>query len=63
MSTSKYCPLIWLFCRKTENKSRTIHEDNIHTLLIEIYKSKHYIGPPIIRTFLDLRETLQPSWQ
>ena len=70
LSTFKYCPLIWLFCGKTENKSinkihkptlrliydmkdatfedlsgrgksRTIHEDNLHKLLAEIYKSIH----------------------
>ena len=70
MSTFKYCPLIWVFCGKTENKSinktqnrtlrliydtedatfedllrrgksRTIHEDTLHKLLVEIYKSIH----------------------
>ena len=68
MLTFKYCPLIWVFCCKIENKSinkihkhtlrliydtedatfegllerdksRTIHEDNLHKLLVEIYKS------------------------
>ena len=70
MSTCKYCPLIWVFCGKTENKSinkiqnrtlrlvydtedaafedllrkgksRTIHEDTLHKLPVEIYKSIH----------------------
>ena len=70
MSTFKYCPLIWVFCGKTENKSinkiqnrilrliydtedatfedllrrgksRTTHEDTLHKLLVEIYKSIH----------------------
>ena len=70
LSTFKYCPLTWVFCGKTENKSinkihkrtlqliydtkdatfedllgrnksRTIHEDNLHKLLVEIYKSIH----------------------
>ena len=30
-----------------KDKSRTIHEENIHKLLVEIYKSIHYISPPI----------------
>ena len=30
------------------DKSETIHEDNIHTLLAEIYKLIHYISPPIM---------------
>ena len=70
MSTFKYCPLIWVFCGKTENKSinkthkstlrliydtddatfedllgidnsQTIHEDNLHKLIVEMYKSIH----------------------
>ena len=70
MSTFKYCPLIHVFCSKTENKSinniqnrtlqliydtenatfedllrrgklQTIHEDTLHKLLVEIYKSIH----------------------
>ena len=69
MLTFKYCPLIWVSCGKTENKSinkskttlrliydtedgtfedllgrdksRTIHEDTLHKLLVEIYKSIH----------------------
>ena len=70
MSTFKYCPLVRVFCGKTENKSinkiqncylqsicdmedaisenllrrgklRTIHEDTLHKLLDEIYKSVH----------------------
>ena len=35
--------------------SRTIHEDNIRILLSEIYKSIHYISPPITRNFFDLK--------
>ena len=70
MTIFKYCPLIWVFCGKIENKSinkiqkhalrliydtedgtfedllerdksLTIHEDNLHKLLVEIYKSIH----------------------
>ena len=70
MLTFKYCPQIWVFCGKTENKSinkihkyilrliydtedatfedllergklQTIHEDDLHKLLDEIYKSIH----------------------
>ena len=68
MLTFKYCPLIWVFCGKTENKSinksdkhtpqliydmedvtyedllgtnksQNNNEDNLHKLLVEIYKS------------------------
>ena len=30
------------------NKPRNIHEDNIHTLLVETYKPIHYISQPIM---------------
>ena len=35
----------------------TIHENNIHSLLIEIYKSLNNIGPPIMHEFFDLKFT------
>ena len=32
MSTSKYCPLIWMFCGKTENKTiKKIHRAQTHS--------------------------------
>ena len=84
MSTFKYCPLIWIFCIKTENKSinkinkrtlrliydkegstfedllerdkpRTIHADNIPTLLVKIYKSIHCISSLIMWNFFDFK--------
>ena len=30
------------------DESPTIHENNMHTLLVETYKSVHYISPPIM---------------
>ena len=35
----------------------TIHENNIHTLLIEIYKSLNHIRPPVMQEFFDLKVT------
>ena len=35
----------------------TMHENNIHTLLIEIYKSLNYISPTIMQEFSDLKVT------
>ena len=35
----------------------TIHENNIHTLLIEIFKSLSHISPPIMQEFVDLKVT------
>ena len=35
----------------------TIHENNIHTLLMEIYKSLNHIRPPIMQEFFDLKVT------
>ena len=40
-----------------KDSSRTIHENNIHTLLIEIYKSLNYISPPIVQEYFDLKVT------
>ena len=34
-----------------------IHENNIHTLLIEIYKSLNHISLPIMQEFFDLKVT------
>ena len=33
------------------DKSRTIHDDNTPKLLVEIYKSIHYVSPPIMLNF------------
>ena len=33
------------------DKSRTIHDDNTLKLLVEIYKSIHYVSPPIMLNF------------
>ena len=40
-----------------KDSSWTIHENNIHTLLIEIYKSLNHISPPIMQEFFDLKLT------
>ena len=40
-----------------KDSSWTIHENNIHTLLIEIYKSLDHISPPIMQEFFDLKVT------
>ena len=34
-----------------------VHENNIHTLLIEIYKSINNLSPPIMKYFFDLKNT------
>ena len=41
-----------------KDNSWTIHENNIHTLLIEIYKSLNQNSPPIIQEFFDLKVTV-----
>ena len=40
-----------------KDNSSTIHESNIQTLLIEIYKSLNHISPIIMREFFDLKVT------
>ena len=35
----------------------TIHENNIHTLLIEISKSVNHISPPLMQEFFGLKAT------
>ena len=40
-----------------KDTSWTIHENNIHTLLIEIYKFLNYISPPIMQEFFDSKFT------
>ena len=40
-----------------QDSSWTIHENNIHTLLIEIYKSLNHVSPPIMQEFFDLKVT------
>ena len=35
----------------------TIYENNIQTLLIEIYKSLNHVSPPIMQEFFDLKVT------
>ena len=41
-----------------KNSSWTIHESNVHTWLIEIYKSLNHNSPPIMQEFFDLKVTL-----
>ena len=60
MSTFMYCPLIWIYCFEDlliKDSSWTIHENNIHTLLIEIFKSLNRISPPIMQEFFDVKVT------
>ena len=38
------------------DNSRSIHEDNMHTLLVGIYKSIYYINPLIMWNSLDLEK-------
>ena len=40
-----------------KGNSWNVHENNIHTLLIEIYKSINNLTPPIIKDFFDLKNT------
>ena len=40
-----------------KENSRNVHENNIHTLLIEIYSSINNLSPPIITDFFDLKNT------
>ena len=40
-----------------KNSSWTIHENNIHALLIEIYKSLNHITPPIMKNVFYLKVT------
>ena len=38
-----------------KDSSWTIHENNIHTLLIEIFRSLNHTSPPIMQEFFDLQ--------
>ena len=38
-----------------QDGSWTTHENNIHTLLIETYESRNYIGSPIKQKSFDLK--------
>ena len=40
-----------------KDNSWNVHENNIHTLLLEIYKSINNLSPPIMKYFLDLKNT------
>ena len=40
-----------------KNNSWNVHENNIHTLLIEICKSINDLSPPIMKDFFDLKNT------
>ena len=40
-----------------KDNSWTVHESNIHTLLIDIYKSIHDLSPPIMKKIFDLKNT------
>ena len=41
-----------------KNSSMTIHENNIHTLFIEVYKPLSHISPPKMQQLFDLKVTL-----
>ena len=40
-----------------KDNSWNVHENNIYTLLIEIYKSMNNLNPPIMKDFFDLKNT------
>ena len=40
-----------------KDTSWTIHENSIHTFVIETYKSLNHISPPIMQEFFDLKFT------
>ena len=40
-----------------KDNSWNVHESNIRTLLIEIYKSINNLNPPIMNDFFDLKNT------
>ena len=40
-----------------KDNSWNVHENNIHTLLIEMYKSINILSPPIMKYFFDLKNT------
>ena len=40
-----------------KDNSWSVHESNIHTLLIEIYKSINNLSPPIMKNFFDLKNS------
>ena len=40
-----------------KDNSRNVHENNIHTLLIKIYKSINNLSPPVMKDFFDLKNT------
>ena len=40
-----------------KDNSWSVHESNIHTLLIEIYKSINNLSPPIMKNLFDLKNT------
>ena len=39
------------------DNSWSVHENNIYTLLIEIYKSINNLSPPIMKDFFNLKNT------
>ena len=40
-----------------KDNSWKVHESNIHTLLIEIYKLINNLSPPVMKDFFDLKNT------
>ena len=44
-----------------KGNSWNVHKSNIHTLLIEIYKSINSLRPPIMKDFFDLKNTRYDS--
>ena len=67
-SQFSYCPLLWMFCfRQTNNMINKLHETalksndischhrNIQMLMIELYKIKNELAPPIMDSMLNRR--------
>ena len=41
----------------SKDNSWNVHENNIHTLLIKVYKSINNLSPPFMKDFFDLNNT------
>ena len=86
-SQFNYCPLIWMFCSRTQNskinsiheralriiyknhtssycellhlhQEKTVHQNNINTLMIEVYKYLNGLSPPIMKDIFKQRENI-----
>ena len=40
-----------------KHNSWNVHENNIHTLLVELYKPINNLSPPIMKDFFDLKNS------